>query len=146
CDACKTSCNEHIAHHLARAEKTVLDRSQWQPGHLSDLVIGQVARMPQHDEVAVRARQTLDNRIDLAAPLRTLVVLLGGRAAALDLYLICAVSILGLEAMRSIRIPPHMIDRGIVRDAIKPRREFIFGTIFVKRVVDLDENFLRDIE
>jgi hypothetical protein len=39
-----------------------------------------------------------------------------------------------------------VIDRRIMRDPVKPGREFVIGAVAGKRIVDFDEDFLRDVE
>ncbi len=39
-----------------------------------------------------------------------------------------------------------MVDRGVVSDAIDPRRELILGAVLGQGVIDLDEDFLRNVE
>src|SRR3954452_13187390 len=102
--------------------------------------------MAQQDQVAICRGQAANGGLDLGPPFGALVVLLGGRGAALDLQLVRAIGILCFEALSSRGRATQVIDSGIVRDAIKPGRELVLGTVFTERIVNFYENFLRDVE
>src|SRR6478672_1697225 len=102
--------------------------------------------MPQKYKVAICRRQALYDRLDLGPPFCTLVVLFGRRPRALYLYLITAIGILCLEALGIYGIPPHVVDGGVVGYSVKPRREFIFRAVFAERIVNLDKDFLGNVE
>ena len=102
--------------------------------------------MSQKNKIAIRRRQALHDGLDLRSPFGPFVVLFGGRTRAFYLYLITAVGVLGFEALSSYRISPHVVDGGVVGYSIKPGREFIFGTVFSKRIVNFNKNFLRDVQ
>src|SRR5687768_7402166 len=102
--------------------------------------------MPEHDELAIGRGQPLNYVVDLRSPFTSLAILFRGRLRTFDLKLIRAVRVFGFEALRADRVSAHVIDRGIVRDAIEPGRKFVFGTVTGKRIVDLYKNFLRNVE
>ena len=102
--------------------------------------------MPQQYKVTICRRQQFYNSLYLGPPLRPFMVLFGRRPPAFDLELVRAIRVLGLETLGVDRVSPHVVYRSVVGDAIKPGRELIFGTVFLERIVDLDENFLGDVE
>jgi len=102
--------------------------------------------MSQKNKIAIRRRQALHDGLDLRSPFGPFVVLFGGRTRAFYLYLITAVGVLGFEALSSYRISPHVVDGGVVGYSIKPGREFIFGTVLRKRIVNFDKDFLSDVQ
>src|SRR5688572_9118179 len=83
---------------------------------------------------------------DLCSPFTTLTILLGIRFRTFNLELIRAVGVFGFQTMRADGVSPHVIDGGVVRDAVKPRRKLVFGAVARKRVVDFYEDFLRNVE
>src|SRR5215210_5515227 len=73
-----------LAHYLSRAEETILDRAQWQRRHFSNLVITEIVRVAQHDQLPVGGRQLVNHRFDFRSPLPALALLFGRRLTALD--------------------------------------------------------------
>src|SRR3712207_2283104 len=74
--------DQQRAHGLAGAEDAVLDGAERQARDLGDLVVAEVVRVAQDDQLAVGGRQLLHDRLDLGAALAALALLLGaGRGA-----------------------------------------------------------------
>src|SRR3712207_1803614 len=102
----------------------------------------------QDDQLAVGGREFLPARLDLGPPLAPLALLLGRRGGARQRALEGASALaLGVEVFGAGRArAAQVVDGGVVRDAVNPRRELELGAVARERAVDLDEDFLRQIE
>src|SRR4030095_1103381 len=56
-----SSGHEQITHRLTGAKQTILNRAQRQPGDFGNLVVTQIMRVPEHNQLAIRSRQRLHN-------------------------------------------------------------------------------------
>src|SRR5690606_42154744 len=93
------------------------------------LIVAQVAGMSQHDQLAVTLRQTLHDRVDLCSPFASLAVLFRCRKRTFELELIRAFLVFGFNTLGRSGIFSDVVDRGIMRDAVEPCGEFVFGAV-----------------
>src|SRR5205085_7094576 len=140
--------DEKLAHRLARAEDSVLDRAEREIRHFGDLVVAEVVRVSEHDEFAVGVRELADDFLDLCAPLAALALLFGRERLARERLLegVPALAfefqLFGARAAQAAQV----VDGRVVRDAVNPGGELELGAVARERAVDLDEDFLREVE
>src|SRR5687768_12659898 len=119
-DPVETAFEHDLTHHLTRPEQPVLDRPQRQAGHFRDLVIAEIVRVPQQDQLLVRVRKPFYHLPDLGPPLADLAVLFRRGGGTFDLQLIRSIFVFGFEALRIYRIAAQVVDGRVVCDAVQP--------------------------
>src|ERR1700694_2670864 len=102
--------------------------------------------MSQHDQFAKGSGEQLHYGLDFAPPLLSFALLLWRKPAALDQnFPALAIDPTG-QSLVAHGVTAQMIDRGIVRNLVDPGRELKLRTIARQRVIDLDKDFLGQIE
>src|ERR1044071_243954 len=145
-DTRNSSLDELLAHRLARSKETVLDRAERKTCDFRNLVIAHVVRMAQQDEFPVSGRKPANDLFNLRAALRSFALLFGREMAALKRQVILLSLKLVGERLRAVAVATQMVNGGVVRDLVNPGRELELGAVAPKRVVDLDEDLLRQIQ
>src|SRR5207237_6966833 len=102
--------NQLIAHGLAGAEQTILDCAQRQARNLGNLVVAQIMRMPQDNQLAISCRERVHHGFNFRAPFFLFAFLLGREPQALEGNFAALVVSTGDQRLSTDRVSTQMID------------------------------------
>src|SRR5437588_6244451 len=121
--------NQLSAHGLARAEQTVLDCAQRQARNLGNLVVAQIMRMPQDNQLAISCRERVHHGFNFRAPFFLFAFLLGREPQALEGNFAALVVRTGDQRLSTDGVSTQMIDGRVVGDFVYPGGKLEFGAI-----------------
>src|ERR1043165_1690513 len=102
--------------------------------------------MAEDNQLAVVRGQCSDDSFNLDGSFAPFAFLFGRQVCALDWQIESVAFRPGDEGLFASGGATEMIDRGVVSDLVEPGRKLELGAVTVEGVVDLDEDFLREVE
>src|SRR4051794_32978637 len=102
--------------------------------------------MSQDDQLSIRGGQRPHHCFNFTTSFLTLAFLFRCKQPALQRKFVSIAVRAHHQRLFASLMPPQMIDRAVVSDLVNPRREFELGTVPRQGTVNLNEDFLRQVE
>src|ERR1043165_3465787 len=102
--------------------------------------------MTEQDQFPVCGRELTNDVLYLLAPLLACVLLFRRKPSALKRQLARLAFNPACQRLLARAVTTQMVNRRVVRDLVNPGRELKLRAVAAERVIDFDEDFLRQVQ